>query len=77
MVTKHNHKCTMAFGRPSKEVGACPRCEELRSGSPARAGWQKAYYATKKRSEEMFREALKNHNCKTSGCAYVCVAFDW
>lgn len=30
---KHNSSCTMAFGRLTKTVGACPRCDELRNGA--------------------------------------------
>ena len=42
--TRHGAVCSMAFGRPSP-LGDCARCDELRAGHPARAGWQGAYYS--------------------------------
>lgn len=35
---KHNHLCSMAFGKPSKHDD-CPRCQELKNGAEARKGW--------------------------------------
>jgi len=74
--TKHNATCTMAFGRHSKHDN-CPRCQELKNGSAPRSGWQKGYYAIKAQAEKDWSLRLKNHNCSTSGCGSICVAFDW
>jgi hypothetical protein len=69
MPTKHNHE--LIFGR---RVAGCPRCAELDAGAPARQGW-----GAKKRADEARRlAAIRNHNCKASGCnAVCCTAFDW
>jgi hypothetical protein len=75
--TKHSNQCTMAFGRYTKEVGVCARCEELKSGGKPRDGWQKQYYATKKKHEEQFNRELKAHNCTASKCGPVCTFGDW
>lgn len=74
-MTKHNHLCSMAFGKPSP-VGYCPRCDELRSGAPARAGWQKLYFASKRERDERWRKALRDHDCKQAGCLAICVFGD-
>lgn len=36
MYTQHNSECKMSFGRPTKQEGICPRCDELRSGAKPR-----------------------------------------
>lgn len=73
---QHNEKCRMAFGRPTKEVGACPRCDELRAGAPARQGYglSRSQKATR---EAQFRASLKAHDCKKSNCSYICTFGDW
>ena len=70
--TKHNNTCSMAFGRPSKHSD-CPRCEELKAGSKPRNGWQKDYYAHKKRTEERYRK----HTCNDSCSKPICTWGDW
>jgi len=45
---KHKNDCEMSFGRKDP---TCPRCQELLNGAPARAGWQKNYYAQKAREK--------------------------
>lgn len=70
--TKHNHLCTMAFGRKS-DAGVCPRCDELRAGAPVRASWHKGHFEQKAQE----RAAIRNHDCKASRCAIVCTFGDW
>lgn len=71
--TKSNttkHTCGgPVFGK--KTVG-CPRCDELLAGA-APTKW--ASTIAKEREAEFLR-ALRSHNCKTHGCAPICVAFD-
>lgn len=67
--TKHGDSCSMAFGRFSKE-GDCARCDELRTGAPARGGWGR-------RKRESWREEIRKHDCEKSRCGPVCTAFDW
>lgn len=54
--TKHNNSCTRAFANLSP-LGCCPRCDELRNGSKARAGWNDATNA----AEAQQREAIRRH----------------
>lgn len=72
-MTTHNSKCKMAFGRPTKTLGDCQRCDELRNGAKPRESWG----ADKKRREEAFRASLKRHDCKQAGCSYICTFGDW
>lgn len=69
---RHNDTCTMAFGRPSKAT-TCPRCEELKSGAQPVKGWGTA----KREADQRLSEAIRNHNCKASGCGPVCTANEW
>lgn len=46
----------MAFGRVSA-LGCCPRCDELRTGAPVRAGWNDA----KIKGEQQRSEAIRKH----------------
>lgn len=64
----------MAWGRKDK---SCPRCQELLNGAKPRAGWQRDYYATKRLADTMRKHMLAKHNCKTHGCAPICVFGDW
>lgn len=73
-MTNHKPDCKMSFGRKDS---SCPRCQELIQGAPARDGWQKQYFSKKKKEEADRILAIRNHNCTTSGCAPICVAFDW
>jgi len=59
----------MAFGRPTKEVGACPRCDELRNGAKPRKGWGVS-------RKEMDRKAIRKHKCGES-CGTVCTFGEW
>lgn len=70
---KHNERCRMAFGRPTREIGACPRCDELRSGAAPRKSWGYA----KKEAERCLTAAIRAHDCVASRCGPVCTAFDW
>jgi hypothetical protein len=73
--TKHASNCKMAFGRKDKN---CPRCQELLSGLPAREGWQTAHFAAKTHREQVSRDSLRTHNCKSAGCHPMCCTFgDW
>lgn len=73
---KHTAKCTMAFGRVTKEIGACERCDELRSGAAPRKGWG----TMKKIQEQTLSEAIRRHyssgECPKT-CSPVCTRFDW
>lgn len=79
MKTIHGHSnlCTMAFGRYTKDAGKCLRCDELKAGAPARAGWQKAYYSKKNADEAQHLREIRNHNCETANCGPVCTFGDW
>lgn len=70
---KHSNECKMAFGKKDHE---CPRCVEMLNGAPARSGWQKDYYETKKIAEENRLRHIKNHKC-TEKCGFICTAFEW
>lgn len=70
--TKHNHGSN--FGRI---VAGCPRCEELKNGAPAVAGW-----GTYKKAEEAQRRAdVKAHFAsaghKNGGCGLQCTYGEW
>lgn len=69
----HNDQCRMAFGRPTKQAGTCPRCDELREGAAPRKGWGDH----KRRFEAQRSEAIRRHDCKLAGCSYVCTFGDW
>ena len=71
---KHTSNCSRVFKNYDLN---CPRCIELNNGSPARDGWQKEYFTNKAKKEQQFNKALKSHNCAKSGCAPICVTFDW
>jgi hypothetical protein len=64
------HSCGgVTFGRKTK---GCPRCDELLAGAtPTKWGSTLA-----KEREDAFLKALRSHNCKSHGCAVICVAFD-
>lgn len=64
-----------AFGR---KTPGCPRCDELIAGAAPReahAGHQAA--ARRATAEAQTLEAIRTHDCRTSGCGPVCTAFDW
>lgn len=74
-MTKHNElTCTRVFSRLTK-AGACARCDELRSGSPAREGW-----GDNKRRNDALRCAAIHHHYRSGECERtcgpVCVRFD-
>lgn len=72
---KHKDDCIMSFGRKDP---TCPRCQELIAGAPARAGWQKQYFAKKKRDDEMTLRAIRGHDfveCARNNI--VCTHFDY
>lgn len=74
--TRHSFDCTMAFGRPTKVVGACARCDELRAGAAPREGWGRTR-AQRATDADRFRRELKSHDCIKSHCGPVCTAFEW
>lgn len=57
------------FGKLAPK-GECVRCDELREGSPARAGFFSA------RNTKLERGATA-HSCETSKCGPVCTFGDW
>ncbi len=69
--TIHTNGCTMAFGRLSKQVGICARCDELRAGATPRAGYVKASFAIRQ------MDAIRAHSCNVSRCGPVCTFGDW
>lgn len=71
---KHSNQCQMSFGRKDHK---CPRCVEMLNGAPAKDGWQKGYYSTKKQQEQAKLEAIRTHDCKKANCGPVCTAFEW
>lgn len=71
---KHSNECTMQFGRKDPE---CARCAEMIAGAPSRSGWQKSYFTKKQQEENLVRTQVREHDCKKSGCGYVCTAFEW
>ncbi len=71
---KHSSQCQMTFGRKDPK---CHRCVELMNGSTPREGWQKSYFKHKKIQEEIEINAIRNHDCKKSGCGPVCTFGDW
>ncbi len=73
MKTIHNNKCKMSFGKPTKEIGACPRCDELRNGATARKGRG----INQKQKDANFTISLRQHNCANNGCGSVCTFGEW
>lgn len=73
MYLQHNNKCKMAFGKPTKDDGICPRCDELRNGAKPRKGWG----WQKKEFERRSLESIRNHNCIQSHCGSVCTFGEW
>ena len=73
-MVKHNYDCTRVFKNYDKD---CPRCQELAQGAKPRESWHKRYFDNKKKEEERFANALKNHDCKVSGCMPICTFGDW
>jgi hypothetical protein len=73
MTTKHNSKCTMAFGRPTKQEGECPRCDELRTGAAPRKGWG----ASKRENDRRHAAEIRAHRCTPSRCGTVCTFGEW
>lgn len=49
-ITRHGETCAMAFGKYSPH-NDCPRCNELKAGASARAGWQRGYFSGKAQQE--------------------------
>ena len=79
MNTKHSFDCKRVFKNYDP---ACPRCQELASGSKPRDGWQKDYFAKRQRDEEQRRQHIAEHFAPNGPharglCGPVCTAFDW
>lgn len=65
----------MVFGRKDP---TCPRCQELLNGSPAREGWQKAYYSQKAKDEAQGSRFMQEHfTSEAHSKEIVCTAFDY
>jgi hypothetical protein len=64
-----------AFGR---KTPGCPRCDELLAGATPREA-HAGHLAASRRAEaeaDTIR-AIREHDCRTSGCGVVCTAFQW
>lgn len=76
--TKHNDACTRAFANISP-LGCCPRCDELRAGAKARAGWNDV----KNAADAQQRAAIAVHFAKGGkhdqiiAAGGVDTAFEW
>lgn len=75
--TRHtcNDGAGPAFGRKSP---GCARCDELLAGAAPRVApaWVRGV-AAKRAMEQARTRAIRAHSCKASGCASMCVKFDW
>lgn len=76
---KHSFDCKMAFGRKDAD---CPRCQELIAGAAPRSGWQKDYFSTKARHEQIQRASIAAHFAPygphaTGKCGPVCTFGDY
>jgi hypothetical protein len=79
MATKHTHESN--FGR---KVAGCPRCDELLAGAEPVRGYGSMYsfthgrYITKAEEIAQRLTAIRNHDCKASGCSTICcTANEW
>lgn len=68
MKTKHNVDCSRVFKNYDLK---CPRCLELSTGAPARAGWSDA----KRAQEARDLRWIKEHDCVKANCSTVCCTF--
>ncbi len=68
--TKHKENCQRIFGRLDP---TCDRCKELANGAKPRKawGWNKA------ESERKAIAAIRQHDCKISGCGHICTFGEW
>lgn len=64
---KHNHKCKLAFGKPTKTIGDCPRCDELREGAEPRKGW-----STNKQNNGTWEDMKKSYCFKCAPWVLHC-----
>jgi hypothetical protein len=67
---KHSNECKMAFGKKDPK---CPRCVELINGAQPRKAWD---YLSKQNEANRI-QAIREHDCKKSGCGPVCTFGDW
>jgi hypothetical protein len=67
---KHSTECKMSFGKKDPQ---CPRCIELLNGAQPRKSWDQL----NKINEARRIDAIRNHDCKKSGCGPVCTFGDW
>ena len=75
MKTAHRTECTRVFRRYD---AACPRCQELSTGSAPRAGWGDL----QRQQAEQTQRAMASHFAPNGphargDCGPVCTAFDW
>lgn len=68
MATKHTHP--VVFGR---KVDGCPRCAELANGAEP-VKWN---ITRRLEIEAEQLRAIRNHDCKKSGCGPVCTFGEW
>jgi hypothetical protein len=67
---RHNHDPN-PFGR-YQPAGECPRCDQLRSGAPAKPGWRSRTDDDAQRAAE-----IRAHDCRASRCSVVCTFGQW
>ena len=71
MNTKHSDTCTRVFARYDT---ACPRCQELATGQPARIGWG----AMRAQQDAMRIEAIRSHDFAACASKHgACTHFDY
>jgi hypothetical protein len=77
--TKHSLECSPPGRGPGfRRTAGCPRCAELDAGAPAReahAGIDTIRRRTTAEADQL--EAIRTHDCATSGCGRVCTANQW
>jgi hypothetical protein len=73
MTTTRQHDCGgPVFGRLTP---GCPRCDDLSAGAPP-VTWN----IRRRETEADMRAldaAIRAHNCRQSGCGWMCTAFQW
>ena len=69
-MTRHATDCRRAFRNYDP---TCPRCDELRNGAAPRKGWGR----NRLQDEAATSRAIREHDCRRSGCGVVCTAFQW
>jgi len=73
-ITKHRTTCRRVFNRYD---AACPRCQELAQGQPARAGWGDFKRLMEAQEAAAVTAHLASERHRTGGCGPVCTFGDW